>query len=109
MRDGPLDMRMDPGQAPSAAQWLAEADEKDIANVIWRYGEEKFSRRIARLVVERRKEAPLETTRQLASLVSEAVPKKEKHKHPGRSRPYGFLSIGSWKIWSLGSMPLLKS
>ncbi|AHI32736.1 16S rRNA (cytosine1402-N4)-methyltransferase [Marinobacter salarius] len=82
MRDGPLDMRMDPGQAPSAAQWLAEADEKDIANVIWRYGEEKFSRRIARLVVERRKEAPLETTRQLASLVSEAVPKKEKHKHP---------------------------
>ena len=82
MRDGPLDMRMDPGQAPSAAQWLAEADEKDIANVIWRYGEEKFSRRIARLVVERRKEVPLETTRQLASLVSEAVPKKEKHKHP---------------------------
>lgn len=82
MRDGPLDMRMDPGQAPSAAQWLAEADEKDIANVIWRYGEEKFSRRIARLVVERRKEAPLETTRQLALLVSEAVPKKEKHKHP---------------------------
>lgn len=61
---------------------MAEADEKDIANVIWRYGEEKFSRRIARLVVERRKEAPLETTRQLASLVSEAVPKKEKHKHP---------------------------
>jgi 16S rRNA (cytosine1402-N4)-methyltransferase len=82
MRDGPLDMRMDPGQAPSAAQWLAEADEKDIAYVIWRYGEERFSRRIARLVVERRKEAPLETTHQLASLVSEAVPKKEKHKHP---------------------------
>ena len=82
MRDGPLDMRMNPDQPPSAAQWLAEADEKDIAHVIWRYGEEKFSRRIARLVVERRTEEPITTTRQLASLVAEAVPKKEKHKHP---------------------------
>lgn len=82
MRDGPLDMRMNPEQAPSAAQWLATADEKDIAYVIWRYGEERFSRRIARLVVERRQEQPIETTRQLASLVAEAVPKKEKHKHP---------------------------
>lgn len=82
MRDGPLDMRMNPEQAPSAAQWLAMADEKDIAYVIWRYGEERFSRRIARLVVERRQEQPIETTRQLASLVAEAVPKKEKHKHP---------------------------
>jgi 16S rRNA (cytosine1402-N4)-methyltransferase len=50
--------------------------------VIWRYGEERFSRRIARLVVERRQEQPIETTRQLAELVAEAVPKKEKHKHP---------------------------
>ncbi|MGO1233915.1 MAG: 16S rRNA (cytosine(1402)-N(4))-methyltransferase RsmH [Marinobacter sp.] len=82
MREGPLDMRMNPEQAPSAAQWLATADEKDIANVIFHYGEERFSRRIARLVVERRQEEPIETTRQLASLVSEAVPKKEKHKHP---------------------------
>ena len=82
MRDGPLDMRMNPQQAPSAAQWLASADEKDIADVIFRYGEERFSRRIARLVVERRAEEPLETTRQLAELVAEAVPKKEKHKHP---------------------------
>jgi len=82
MREGPLDMRMNPEQAPSAAQWLATADEKDIANVIFHYGEERFSRRIARLVVERRQEEPIETTRQLASLVAEAVPKKEKHKHP---------------------------
>lgn len=50
--------------------------------MIWRYGEEKFSRRIARLLVERRQEAPIETTRQLAELVSEAVPRKERHKHP---------------------------
>ncbi|MBW0148716.1 16S rRNA (cytosine(1402)-N(4))-methyltransferase RsmH [Marinobacter arenosus] len=82
MRDGPLDMRMNPQQSPSAAEWLAEADEQDIANVIWRYGEERFSRRIARLVVARRQEEAIETTRQLAELVSEAVPKKEKHKHP---------------------------
>jgi len=82
MRDGPLDMRMNPQQEPSAAQWLAEADEREIADVIWRYGEERFSRRIARLVVERRQEQPIETTRQLAELVAEAVPKKEKHKHP---------------------------
>lgn len=82
MRNGPLDMRMNPGQEPSAAQWLATADEKDIADVIWRYGEERFSRRIARLVVARRQEEAIETTRQLAELVAEAVPKKEKHKHP---------------------------
>lgn len=82
LRDGPLDMRMNPDQGPSAAQWLSEADERDIADVIWRYGEERFSRRIARLVVARRQEQPIETTRQLAELVAEAVPKKEKHKHP---------------------------
>ncbi|WP_309044926.1 16S rRNA (cytosine(1402)-N(4))-methyltransferase RsmH [Marinobacter sediminicola] len=82
MRDGPLDMRMNPQQSPSAAEWLMYAEERDIADVIFRYGEEKFSRRIARLIVERRKENPIETTLQLAALVSEAVPKKEKHKHP---------------------------
>lgn len=82
MRDGPLDMRMNTDQPPSAAQWLAQAEESDIANVIFRYGEERFSRRIARLIVERRQESPIETTRQLAELVNQAVPKKEKHKHP---------------------------
>ena len=73
---------MNPQQGQSAAQWLATADERDIADVIWRYGEERFSRRIARLVVARRQEEAIETTRQLAELVAEAVPKKEKHKHP---------------------------
>ena len=82
MRNGPLDMRMNPQEGQSAAQWLATADERDIADVIWRYGEERFSRRIARLVVARRQEEAIETTRQLAELVAEAVPKKEKHKHP---------------------------
>ncbi|MGF2685916.1 16S rRNA (cytosine(1402)-N(4))-methyltransferase RsmH [Marinobacter sp. DUT-3] len=82
MRDGPLDMRMNPEQEPSAAQWLAKAEEREIADVIYRYGEERFSRRIARRVVERRQETPLQTTRELAELVSQAVPKKEKNKHP---------------------------
>lgn len=82
MRNGPLDMRMNPGQPPSAAQWLAEANEQDIANVIFRYGEERFSRRIARRIVERRKEKVLQTTHELAELVAGAVPHKEKHKHP---------------------------
>jgi 16S rRNA (cytosine1402-N4)-methyltransferase len=82
MRQGPLDMRMNPQQAPSAAEWLASADEKVIADVIFKYGEERFSRRIARLIVERRAEAPISTTLELAELVAKAVPKKEKHKHP---------------------------
>lgn len=82
MRNGPLDMRMNPQQAPSAAEWLNTAKEKEIADVIFRYGEERFSRRIARAIVERRVEEPLATTRDLSELVSAAVPKKEKHKHP---------------------------
>lgn len=82
MREGPLDMRMNPQQSPSAAEWLAAADEKEIADVLWRYGEEKFSRRIARAIVARREEEPLQRTRELAELVSTAMPRKEKHKHP---------------------------
>lgn len=101
MRDGPLDMRMNTEQSPSAAEWLATAEEADIANVIFRYGEERFSRRIARLLVERRQEAPVETTRQLAELVSEAVPKKKSTstRPPGRFRRSGSISTGSSRIW----------
>ena len=82
MQDGPLDMRMNPEAGESVAQWLAQADERDIADVLWQYGEEKFSRRIARAVVERRREAPLSTTREFAELIEQAVPRREKHKHP---------------------------
>ncbi len=82
MSDGPLDMRMDPTRSPSAAEWLNSAPEQEIADVIWRFGEERFSRRIARSVIRQRAEEPLETTRQFAELVRQAVPKKEKHKHP---------------------------
>jgi len=80
--DGPLDMRMDPTQGTSAAEWLAGAEEKEIADVLWQYGEERMSRRIARAIVERRRERPLATTRELAELVARAIGQREKHKHP---------------------------
>lgn len=80
--DGPLDMRMDPTRSPSAAEWLARAGEREIADVLWRYGDERFSRRIARVLVSARQEAPIETTGRLASLVSTAVRRREKGKHP---------------------------
>jgi 16S rRNA (cytosine1402-N4)-methyltransferase len=82
MKPGPLDMRMNPQAGQSAAQWLAVADEKEIADVLWQFGEEKFSRRIARVVVSTRAETPITNTLQLAELISAAVPKKEKFKHP---------------------------
>jgi len=80
--DGPLDMRMDPTSGLSACHWLAKANADEIAHVLWAFGEERFSRRIARAIVEARGEAPLETTAQLARLVSAAQPKKDYHKHP---------------------------
>ena len=68
-KDGPLDMRMDPRAGESAAQWLARAAEKEIADVLWTLGEERNSRRIARAIVEARAQAPLARTAQLAELI----------------------------------------
>lgn len=82
MKDGPLDMRMDPEQGLSAAQWLAKAEERDIKYVLKVYGEEKFASRIARKIVEVRDEQPLTTTLQLAQLIDDSVPKKDPGKHP---------------------------
>lgn len=82
LNDGPLDMRMDQSRGLSAAQWLAEADEEDIATVIYEYGEERFSRRIARAIVARRQDTPITGTRDLADLVAQTCPIKEKRKHP---------------------------
>jgi 16S rRNA (cytosine1402-N4)-methyltransferase len=82
LRDGPLDMRMDGNAGVSAEQWLASVDEKDLVKVLFEYGEEKFARRIARVIVEKRAESPIATTRQLAELIEDAVPIREKHKHP---------------------------
>lgn len=80
--DAPLDMRMDNSKGISAADWLNTVDEIELANVFWRYGEEKFSRRIARAIVATRAENPLLTTTQLANLISSLIPYKEKGQHP---------------------------
>ena len=82
MREGPLDMRMDSSRGESAAQWLARAKEGEIARVLKEYGEERFSKRIARAIVTAREESEIVTTAQLAALVAAAVPVKEKDKHP---------------------------
>jgi len=82
LREGPLDMRMDPMQGESAAAWLAYADEGDIAYVLKTYGEERFAKRIARAIVQARQVAPIETTLQLAEIVSAANPAWERDKHP---------------------------
>ena len=82
MHDGPLDMRMDTSRGETAAHWLSHADLQDIAGVLKEYGEERFARRIASAIIAAREEAPLETTSQLARVVSAAHPRWEKHKHP---------------------------
>ena len=80
--DGPLDMRMDPEPGESAAQWLARAEEDEIRRVLKEYGEERFARRIAHAIVSKRSEVPLTRTVQLAQLIDQAVPFRDKHKHP---------------------------
>ncbi len=82
LKDGPLDMRMDPSSGESAAAWLARAKEHEIAEVLFRYGEERYARRIARAIVRAREEAPLTRTLQLASIIARAHPRWEKGKHP---------------------------
>ena len=82
MADAPLDMRMDTTQGESAADFLAHADEREIADVLWIYGEERFSRKIARAIVERRKESPITRTGELAALVERLIGRREPGKHP---------------------------
>ena len=72
---GPLDMRLDPTSGEPASALLRRLNERDLADLIWRYGEERFSRRIARRIVETRRREPLETTEQLADLVRRCVPR----------------------------------
>lgn len=81
-KDGPLDMRMDPESGQSAAQWLASADEREIAEVLWTYGEERQSRRIARAIVARRAGQPLLRTAQLADLIASVMPRGKDKIHP---------------------------
>ena len=73
-RDEPLDMRMDPTSGETAAELVARSTERDLADAIFKYGEERFSRRIARSIVEARHEAPIATTGRLAAIVRRSVP-----------------------------------
>ncbi len=82
LRDGPLDMRMDQSQRLSAADWLSDARQDEIYGVLRDYGEERFSGRIARAIVEARKVAPITTTVRLAAIVSDANPRWERDRHP---------------------------
>ncbi|WP_437883471.1 16S rRNA (cytosine(1402)-N(4))-methyltransferase RsmH [Pseudomonas sp. LRF_L74] len=82
LNDGPLDMRMNPDAGVSAAQWIATADEEEIARVFKDYGEERFAKRMARAVVNRRTAKPFERTADLAAVLTEANPAWEKGKNP---------------------------
>ncbi|RVU78520.1 16S rRNA (cytosine(1402)-N(4))-methyltransferase RsmH [Pantoea dispersa] len=93
MRDGPLDMRMDPTRGQSAAEWLQSAGEADIAFVLKTYGEERFAKRIARAIVERNREQPMTRTKELADLIAAATPVKDKFKHPATR---SFQAIRIW-------------
>jgi 16S rRNA (cytosine1402-N4)-methyltransferase len=73
--DGPLDMRLDPRAGESAADLINRLDERELADIIWKYGEERFSRRVARRIVEARRTTPIATTEQLADLVRRCVPR----------------------------------
>lgn len=82
MRDGPLDMRMDPEHGESAAEWLAHAEFDEIVRVLHDYGEERFAKKIASAIIHDRQNSPYTTTLALAEMIRRVVPTKEKNKHP---------------------------
>ncbi|MGH8722163.1 MAG: 16S rRNA (cytosine(1402)-N(4))-methyltransferase RsmH, partial [Burkholderiales bacterium] len=92
-RDDPLDMRMDRSQGPTAATLLEEVGEEELANVIFTHGEERFSRRIARAIVERRRATPIATTGQLAQIVRRAVPRRGYQRIDPATRTFQALRI----------------
>jgi 16S rRNA (cytosine1402-N4)-methyltransferase len=82
LKPGPLDMRMNPQAGQSAAEWLAQVDEYDLVTVLMHMGEEKFARRIAHAIVQYRQQAEINDTVQLANIIAEAIPVRDKKKHP---------------------------
>jgi 16S rRNA (cytosine1402-N4)-methyltransferase len=82
LRDGPLDMRMDPDSGISAADWLQSVEEKDLRQVLFKYGEERDAPRIARAIVAARDAAAIDSTLQLADIVASVVPAHTRKKHP---------------------------
>lgn len=101
--DGPLDMRMDPRAGESAAQWLARAGERDIADVLWRFGEERDSRRIARAIVAARQAAPIATTAALAQVILDA------HRGPRQKIHPATRSFQAIRIWINRELERLES
>lgn len=106
MRDGPLDMRMDPTQGQSAADWLRHAEEQDIAFVLKTFGEERFAKRIARAIVERNRLQPMTRTKELAEVIAAATPVKDKFKHPATR---SFQAIRIWVNSELEEIELALS
>lgn len=80
--EGPLDMRMDPTRGQSAAEWIAEVGERELADVLYQLGDERHSRRIARAIVAERQREPIETTTRLADIIADAMPRHEPDQHP---------------------------
>jgi 16S rRNA (cytosine1402-N4)-methyltransferase len=103
-QDGPLDMRMDTTRGQTAAEWLASASHGDIASVLREYGEERHAGRIASAILRALEAGPINTTGQLAQIVSEANPSWEKHKHPATR---AFQGIRIWINRELVDLELL--
>lgn len=82
MRDGPLDMRMDPESGKPASEWLATVGEQELKQVLRKFGEENNAPRIVRAIVHARNEAPISRTAQLARIVEEACPRRGQKIHP---------------------------
>jgi 16S rRNA (cytosine1402-N4)-methyltransferase len=92
-RDEPLDMRMDQSRGPTVADLLRDVDEQELADVIFQFGEERHSRRVARAIVGARREAAIETTTRLASIVRRAVPHKGHQRIDPATRTFQALRI----------------
>ena len=80
-KNGPIDMRFNQSSGKPACEWLETVDEKTLANVIWKYGDERFSRRIASAIVYQRNREKISSTSQLARIINRAMPRNEKNKH----------------------------
>ncbi|HSN51026.1 MAG TPA: 16S rRNA (cytosine(1402)-N(4))-methyltransferase RsmH [Woeseiaceae bacterium] len=103
LRDGPLDMRMDPDAGISAADWLAGVDEKELKRVLKTFGEEPHAARIARAIVAARETAAIETTVQLADIIAAAAPAHGQKRHPATK------SFQAIRIFINGELDQLKS
>jgi len=80
-KKGIVDMRFDQSSGMSACDWIKDVDEETLSNVIWKFGDERYSRRIARAIISQRDKEPINDTAYLSKIIDKAVPKNEKHKH----------------------------